>query len=181
VVLVLAVIALVNFPDALVLLRVSQLGFSATGVVAAYVLYNIAYTLLSYPAGVLADRWPRARVYAVGLSCFAVGYTGLALVDGGWLVLVLLAVYGGFNALTDGVGKAWISGLVPAASRGHAQGVFQGVSGAAVLVAGLWAGLLWEVGPGSGELPLLLSGIVGGLAAVALWSAGRRLEPVSSP
>ncbi|MDH4353424.1 MAG: MFS transporter, partial [Actinomycetota bacterium] len=177
VVVVLGVIALVNFPDALVLLRVSEVGFSASGVVAAYVLYNLSYTAVSFPAGLLSDRWPRSRVFALGLTCFAVGYTGLALADGGWVVLVLLVIYGGFNGFTDGVGKAWISGLVPAEVRGHAQGVFQGISGGAVLVAGLWAGLLWEVGPGDGQLPLLLSGIVGGLAAVGLWSAGGRLEP----
>ena len=177
VVVVLGVIALVNFPDALVLLRVSEVGFSASGVVAAYVLYNLSYTAVSFPAGLLSDRWPRSRVFALGLTCFAIGYTGLALADGGWVVLVLLVIYGGFNGFTDGVGKAWISGLVPAEVRGHAQGVFQGISGGAVLVAGLWAGLLWEVGPGDGQLPLLLSGIVGGLAAVGLWSAGGRLEP----
>jgi MFS family permease len=181
VVVVLGVIAVVNFPDALVLLRVSELGFTASGVVAAYVLYNLSYTVVSFPAGLLSDRWPRSRVFALGLVCFSVGYTGLALVGGGWVVLLLLVVYGGYNGFTDGVGKAWISALVPAQVRGHAQGVFQGISGAAVLVAGLWAGLLWEVGPGDGQLPLLLSGTVGGVAAVALWSAGGRLEPASRP
>lgn len=181
VVVVLAVIALVNFPDALVLLRVSEVGFTASGVVAAYALYNLAYAAVSYPAGALADRWPRARVYALGLTCFAVGYVGLGIVDGGWVVVLLLLVYGGFNGFTDGVGKAWISGLVPAASRGRAQGIFQGLSGAAVLVAGLWAGLLWDAGPGSGQLPLVLSGVVGGVAAAGLWAAGRRLEAAPSP
>ncbi len=90
-------------------------------------------------------------------------------------MIALLAVYGGFNACTDGVGKAWISTLVPAADRGRAQGVFQGVSGGAVLVAGLWAGLLWEFGPGNGVLPLVLAGSVAGVAAIGLAVAGRRL------
>jgi MFS family permease len=180
VVVVLGIIALVNFPDALVLLRVSELGFTAAGVVAGYVLYNLAYTVVSFPAGALADRWPRSRVYALGLTCFAVGYTGLGVVGGGWVVLLLLVVYGGFNGFTDGVGKAWVSGLVPPDVRGRAQGVFQGVSGGAVLLAGLWAGLLWDVGPGDGQLPLVLSGVIGGLAAAGLWTAGGRLEPATA-
>ena len=165
VVAVLVVIGLVNFSDTLVLLRVSELGFGTTRVVLAYVLFNAVYALGSYPAGALTDRWPRAYVYAVGLLAFAVGYLGLALVDKGPAVFVLLAVYGLFPALTDGVGKAWISSLVPAGHRGRAQGAFQALSSGAVLVAGLWAGLLWDAGRGAGTVPLLVSG-AGGLIAV---------------
>ncbi len=172
---VLGLIAIVNFPDALVLLRVSQLGFSITGVLAVYVLYNLVYGLLSYPAGVLADRLPRARIYALGLACFAVGYVGLGLVHSTGAVIALMLAYGGFNAFTDGVGKAWISSLAPAAARGHAQGVFQGLSGGAVLAAGLWAGLAWNLGPGRGAVPLVAAGSVAGVAGVALWTAGRHL------
>ncbi len=175
-ILILGLISLANFPDALVLLRVSQLGFSATEVVLAFVAYNASYALLSYPAGALADRWPRARIYAVGLVCFTIGYLGLATVDGGFAVILLLLVYGGFHALTDGVGKAWITDLVPAADRGRAQGVFQGFSGGAILLAGLWAGLLWETGPGSGTVPLVASGFVAAIGAVYLFvtSSGLR-------
>src|SRR5665647_2978460 len=161
--------------DALVLLRVSQIGFSVTGVIGAYVVYNVFYTLVSYPAGVLADRMPRARVYALGLVCFAIGYVGLGLVNGGWAVIVLLCVYGGFNGVTDGVGKAWISSLVPPTMRGRAQGVFQGFMGGSVLIAGLWAGLIWNLGPGHGVVPLIVSGAVAAVAAPLLWAAGRRL------
>ena len=39
------------------------------------------------------------------------------------------------------------------------------LSGFAVLAAGLWAGFLWGA---DGQLPLLISGIVGGVFAVAL-------------
>lgn len=163
----LVAIAVVNFSDALLLLRVMQLGFDTTQVVLAYVLFNLVYTLASYPAGVLTDRWPRPYVYAVGLIAFAIGYLGLGLVDGGPMVFVLVAVYGLFPAFTDGVGKAWISHLVPDEHRGRAQGVFQGLMSGSVLAAGLWAGLLWKAGPGDGVLPLLVAGGVG-LVAGAL-------------
>lgn len=170
---VLAGFALVNFPDTLVLLRVSQLGLSTTEVVLAYVLFNAVYTLASYPAGRLTDDLPRPVVYGVGLVAFAVAYTGLGLVDGGVAVWLLVAVYGLFPAFTDGVGKAWVSRIVPDGVRGRAQGVFQGLSGGAVLVAGLWAGLLWDVGPGRGVVPLLVSGAIGGVCAVGMLASGR--------
>lgn len=175
VVTVLVLFSVVNFPDALLLLRISELGFSATSVTVAYVLANLVYTLVSYPAGALSDRWPRSRVYALGLMCFAAGYVGLGLVGHSWLVFVLVAIYGGFNGFTDGVAKAWVTSLVPATTRGRAQGVFQGLSGGAVLVAGVWAGLAWDGGPGSGVVPLLLAGGVATLAAVWMLTGGRRL------
>jgi MFS family permease len=172
----LAVIALVNFPDALLLLRLNETGFTTMAVVATYALFNLSNALIAFPAGMLADRWPRARVYGIGLLCFAVGYLGLGLVDSGWVVVILLLVYGGFAGITDGVGKAWISGLAPPAVRGHAQGLLQGLTGGAILIAGLWAGLAWESGSGSGTTPLVISGTITIVAAVALLSLGRRLE-----
>lgn len=172
---VLVAVALVNFSDALVLLRVMDLGYSTTEVVLAYVLFNTVYTLASYPAGALADRWPRPYVYAAGLTAFGIGYLGLALVDGGPAVFVLIAIYGLFPAFTDGVGKAWIASLVPVEHVGRAQGIFQGLNSGAVLVAGTWAGLSWSAGPGEGRIPLFISGVGGLIAAVALVAARRRI------
>jgi hypothetical protein len=59
--------------------------------------------------------------------------------------------------------------MVGADQQGSAQGVFQGASGFAVLAAGLWAGFLWGT---DGRLPLLISGIAGGVFAVGLLIAG---------
>jgi MFS family permease len=165
---VLVTIAVVNFSDTLVLLRVIELGYSTTQMVLAYVVFNAVYTLGSYPAGVLTDRWPRPLVYGVGLLAFGGAYLGLGLVHRGPMVFVLAALYGLFPAFTDGVGKAWISSLVPRAHQGRAQGVFQSLNSGAVLVAGLWAGLLWRVGAGDGTLPLTIAGVVGLVAAVAM-------------
>ena len=172
---VLVGIAIVNFPDALLLLRVSELGFTTTQVVLAYVAYNVVYTLGSYPAGAWSDRLPRPLVYGIGLIAFAVAYAGLGLVGHSAWVFVLVAAYGLFPAFTDGVGKAWISHLVPDEHRGRAQGVFQSLSNGAVFVAGLWAGLTWTLGPGAGVVPLLVSGVCALIAGVGLVLARDRL------
>ena len=155
----------VNFPDALLLLRLNEIGFGVVGVILAYVGYNLVYAVGSFPAGVLADRLPRPAVFGFGLVFFAVGYIGLGLTTNTVAACVLIAMYGLFTAFTDGVGKAWVSSLVGADRQASAQGVFQGASGLAVLAAGLWAGLLWGA---DGRSPLLISGVVGGLFAIAL-------------
>jgi len=155
VIVTLGAFGLVNFPDALLLLRARALGLGVAGVIGAYVVYNTAYAALSYPAGALSDRWRPAVVYAFGLCCFGVGYLGLAVVDRSVWVWPLLFVYGGFTACTDGVGKAWVSRLSHPGAQGRAQGIYQGATGGATLMAGLWAGALWG---GTGRLPLTVSG-----------------------
>ncbi len=171
---VLALFGLVNFPDALLLLRAHDLGLSTAGVIAAYMAYNAVYAAASYPAGALSDRLPRHRVFALGLLFFAVGYLGLGLTNSPALVFVLLPLYGLFAACTDGVGKAWVSGLAPEGRQSGAQGLYQALSGGGVLVAGLWAGLAWNE---SGTLPLLVSGSVALVAAAVLATAGASLLP----
>ncbi|MFF2809552.1 MFS transporter [Streptomyces sp. NPDC058000] len=151
----LTLFALVNFPDALLLLRAHQLGLSTAAVIAAYALYNLTYAAASYPAGALSDRLPRRTVYALGLLFFAAGYLGLAYAHQNWQVFTVLALYGGFNACTDGVGKAWISTLVPDHAQGTAQGLSQALTGIGVLAAGIWAGLAWN---DNGRTPLATFG-----------------------
>jgi MFS family permease len=168
---VLVLFGLVNFPDALLLLRLNEIGFSVVEVILAYVTYNAVYAIVSYPAGVLADRIPRPAVFGLGLAFFAIGYTGLGLTADTVAAWLLIGVYGVFTGCTDGVGKAWISSLIPSELQGSAQGVFQGASGFAVLAAGLWAGFLWGA---DGRLPLLISGIAGGVFALGLLVVGLR-------
>jgi MFS family permease len=165
---VLVLFGLVNFPDALLLLRLNKIGFSVVEVILAYVTYNAVYAVASYPAGLLADRIPRPAVFGIGLAFFAIGYTGLGLTTDTLTAWLLIGVYGLFTACTDGVGKAWISSLVGPDVQASAQGVFQGASGFAVLGAGLWAGFLWGA---DGRVPLLISGVVGGVFAVGLLGA----------
>jgi MFS family permease len=170
----LTVFGLVNIPDALLLLRAHDLGLSTGGVLLAYIAYNIVYAVGAYPAGALSDRLPRHLVFAVGLGLFAVGYIGLGLATQSWLVFVFLPLYGGFAACTDGVGKAWIASLAPTGAQARAQGTYQGLSGGAVLVAGLWAGLAWG---GNGAVPLTVAGLVAAFMAVVMVTHGRAFIP----
>lgn len=172
VVTVLGLFSLVNFPDALLLLRLNEIGFGVTGVILAYVGYNLVYTVVSFPAGVIADRLTPRTVVAVGLLVFAIAYFGLGVTENHLAAWLLLGGYGAYTGLTDGVGKAWVSRLLPARSQGTGQGVFQGILGGGVLVAGVWAGLAWN---GDGHLPLMVSGVAAGVIGLTLLVVPRRL------
>jgi MFS family permease len=164
---------LINFPDALLLLRAHELGLTTAGVIAAYIAYNIVYAAGAYPAGALSDRVPRHRIFALGLAFFALGYVGLGLIRTPWLVFIILPLYGGFAACTDGVGKAWVSSLADPDRQGGAQGLYQALSGGSILAAGIWAGLAWH---GDGTMPLLISGFAAAVLAAALFMFGSNLS-----
>jgi MFS family permease len=172
---VLSLFALVNFPDALLILRARALGLGVTEVIGAYCLYNLTYAVLSYPAGAVSDRLPRRVVFASGLVVFAVAYTGLGAVTTSAWVWVLFPVYGAYTALTEGVGRAWIVDVAPATARGYALGLQQGIAGGATILAGLWAGLAWH---GTGRIPLTVSGIATGALALAVFVGGGRMARV---
>jgi MFS family permease len=168
VVAVLTIFSLVNFPDALLMLRLHDIGFSLAMTILAYATYNVVYAFFSYPAGALSDRLPRSRIYAVGLAFFALGYLGLGLTRNTMLAWIILCAYGMFAACTDGVGKAWASSLASPALQGRAQGTYQGFTGVATVIAGVWAGLAWE---GTGVIALCASGAAAGAFALWLWVA----------
>jgi MFS-type transporter involved in bile tolerance (Atg22 family) len=57
---------------------------------------------------------------------------------------MLFICYGLFFALTEGVEKAFVADLVPAAKTGTAFGLYNFVIGIAALPASLICGLLWQ-------------------------------------
>jgi MFS family permease len=173
-VVVLGIFALANFSDAFLILRAKDLGLGFVSIVGAYALYNAVYAALSYPAGNLSDRVPRRLVFAGGLVAFAVAYVGLGLAHTGGWVWVLLPLYGAYTALTDGVARAWVTDVAPAATVGSGLGYYHALTGVGVLVAGVWAGFAWGAG---GRTPLLVSGAVVGVLAVVLALGGRALDP----
>ena len=172
------VFCLVNFSDALLLLRATELGFGVVGVSLVYVLYNLSYAALSYPAGVASDRLSRRVVFGMGLVAFALAYLALGVVtDKVWL-WVIFPVYGCYTALTDGVSRAWVADLVPRSETATALGVYGGITGVGALIASVWAGLAWGA---SGRLPLVVAGSVALVVAAVMLAAGPALSRPTAP
>ncbi len=140
----LVVFGLGNSSDAFLLLRAHDLGLTEVQVILAYASYNVVYAALSTPVGRRSDRVGRLPLFRGGLLVFAAVYLGFGLAPGAWAVWPLLAVYGVYMALTDGIGKALVVDLVPPSVRGKALGYSQALNGAAVLIAGITAGELWD-------------------------------------
>ena len=165
----LVAIQLTNIPDALLLLQLHQIGFSAKGVVASYMLFSAVSALLAYPAGAFSDKLNPRFVYAIGLLFFSCGYITLGLTQNHLLAVIAIVVYGVFPALTDGVGKAWIASMSPPEHRGRIQGVYQSSMNFAILGAGIWGGAAWA--SNGIQWPLVIAGVgalIGSLVLVTI-------------
>lgn len=164
------VFSIANSSDTFLLLRAAHLGLAPWEVVLAYALYSLVYTLVSYPAGALSDRVGRWRLVALGWAIYAGAYFGLAVTAHAAAVWPLLAVYGVYIALTDGVGKALLADHAPRERRGLALGLFYMASGVTTLASSVIAGALWDrVGPAA---PFWFGGLAA-LAALALLAVVR--------
>lgn len=135
--------ALANSSDTFLLLRSHQLGFSDFSVVLAYALYNVTYTVISYPAGSLSDKIGRWAVIGAGWLLYAVVYGGFASATT-WSLWPLFALYGVYMGIATGTTKALVADYAPAELRGSALGLFYTASGVVTIAASFIAGFLWD-------------------------------------
>jgi len=137
------IFALGNSSDAFLILRAQNLGLSVTLVVLAYVLFNFTYAIFSTPAGIISDKIGSKKVLFSGFLLFSIIYLLFGLTNNSLVLWLLFPFYGIYMALTEGVGKAYISNLVPEEKSGTAFGVYQTTIGLCAFFASLIAGLFW--------------------------------------
>jgi MFS family permease len=164
------VFSLGNSSDLFLILRAQNLGLGPGLAPALGFVFNVVYTLLSWPAGKLSDRIPRRILIILGYTVYAAVYLGFAMARSVRAVWLLMPAYGLYYGLTEGVMKAWISDLVPSERRASVYGVFNWVAGVTLFPASLVAGWMWQ--RYSPATPFYFSAALASTAAVLLALAG---------
>jgi MFS family permease len=171
-----AIFTLARFSEAFLLLRAQSVGLPLTLVPVVLVVMNVVYTATAWPAGALSDRIGRYGVVTVGFAVLILADLALAIGPGIAMVMVGVALWGLHMGLTQGLLAALVADTAPDNLRGTAFGMFNLVSGLAMLAASVIAGALWEV---AGPAGTFLAGA--GFTALALaalpfvrWRAARR-------
>lgn len=143
-----AVFVLARFSEAFLVFKAQISGVPLALIPLVMVAMNIVYAACAYPFGKLSDRMSHSTMLAFGLVALIMSDLTLAAGDH-WLGLgVGVALWGVHMGMTQGLLATMVAATAPADLRGTAYGFFNLVSGIAMLLASVVAGLLWDyVGP----------------------------------
>ena len=170
VVTVATVFTFARFSEAFLLLRAQSVGLPLMLVPVVLVIMNIAYAFSAYPVGALSDRIDRMTILLVGLFVLLVADLILAFAAGVMAVLLGAMLWGLHMGFTQGLLAALVADTAPAELRGTAFGVFNLVTGLALVLASLIAGALWDA---AGPQATFLAGAAFTVLTLGL-IAGRR-------
>ncbi|RYF78655.1 MAG: MFS transporter [Comamonadaceae bacterium] len=166
------VFTLARFSEAFLILRAQSAGLPPMWAPAVLVVMGVAYSLSAYPAGVLSDRRPRLDVLLAGLVLLIAADLVLAFVPGLAGLAVGVALWGLHMGFTQGLFNALIADSAPADLRGTAFGMFHLLTGVALLLASVIAGVLWDAVGFRGTF--VCGALITALTAIGLLVARRR-------
>ena len=139
-----AVFTLARFSEAFLVLRAQDVGFALGLVPMVFVIMNAVYALVAYPAGVAADRFSPRSLLILGLALLVAADLVLAAATSPWAALAGAALWGIHMGLTQGLLSKLVADNAPPDLLGTAFGVFNLMSGGALLLASVIAGALWS-------------------------------------
>ncbi len=170
---VLAVVTLFslgNSSDMFLVLRAGNIGIPASRAPLLGLVFNIMFTLVSWPAGKFSDRFSRSAIGASGYLVFAIVYFVFALAPSQLAIWLAMAFYGLFYALTNAVLKALVVESVDGDVRGRALGIYSFLTSVTTLLSSVITGALWKLyGP---AVPFYFSAGIATVAAAALLAHG---------
>lgn len=139
-----ALFTLARFSEAFLILRAQQAGMAVTWLPLVMVLLALFYLLSAYPVGRYSDRVGRTGLLGIGLGLLIIADLLLAVDGSVLLVLLGVALWGLHLGFSQGILAAMVADSAPAELRGTAFGVFNLLSGLAMLIASGLAGWLWQ-------------------------------------
>lgn len=139
-----AVFTLARFSEAFLVLRAQQSGIRLAWVPLVMVVMSLVYSLSAYPFGKLSDRMSHRALLSMGLLVLIAADLVLASSSHWVSVLLGVSLWGLHMGLTQGLLATMVADAAPDHLRGTAFGFFNLMSGLALLVASVLAGLLWD-------------------------------------
>lgn len=136
--------SLARFSNAFIVLRAADVGVAAAMVPMVMVLMNIAFSLSSYPFGLISDHIKPSMLLMVGLILLIFSDLVFASADTPYGILLGVILFGLHLGATQGIFATLVASVADSDRRATAFGLFNFFSGIALLVAGVFAGFLWE-------------------------------------
>jgi len=167
-----AVFTLARFSEAFLVLRAQDVGLELSFVPFVMIIMNVTYAGMAYPAGIAADRISHSKLLFLGLVLLIAADLVLGFAASPLMVFAGSALWGLHMAFTQGLLSKLVADTTPAELLGTGFGIFNLVSGGALLLASVIAGALWN---SLGASATFLAGAAfAAVAAVGLLAASRR-------
>lgn len=140
-----------NFAPTLLILRAQQLltpihgaNLAGTYSVGLYTFSNIVYALVSYPIGVMADKYSKKTILSIGYLLFGVLCFGFMCATGSFYSLFpLFALSGIYTAIIESSQPALASTLIADDQHGAGFGLMSSIDGLGDFLSSIVVGLLW--------------------------------------
>lgn len=167
-----------NSSDMFLVMRAQNVGIPVSLAPLLGLVFNVTYTLGSWPAGWFSDHFSRRWIAAVGYLIFAAVYFVFGRAPSVLAIWIMMAVYGLYYALTQPVLKALVVDTVAKEVRGRALGVYFFATSVATLAASLITGELWK--QYGAAFPFYLSAGLAMISALMLTVSPRPLQKRSA-
>lgn len=138
-----AVFTLARFSEAFLVLRARDIGLGLGYIPVVMIVMNVFYAGAAYPAGAAADRVSHRTLLFLGLALLIAADLVLAFASSALLVFAGSALWGLHMAFTQGLLSKLVADTAPVELLGTGFGIFNLVSGGALLLASVIAGSLW--------------------------------------
>jgi MFS family permease len=126
-------------------LRAKELGLKVTLIPILWLVYNLAGSLTATPLGSLSDKIGRKKTVVLGFLFYSTVYWGFAFANTQILLWFLMALYGCYYGLSEGVLRAYVADLVEDSSvLATVYGIYNTVVGIFIFPASFIMGILWQ-------------------------------------
>ena len=170
--------SLARFSEGFLILKGIDIGLSEAMSPLTLAIFNLAYVVLAYPAGILSDRVPPRTILMSGIVVLIAGNLVLARAEGFTGLVIGTILWGAHMALTQGIFSRMIADSAPDGLRATSFGAFYFVTGIAGLLASLGAGWLWDSEGASATF--YTSAMLAAVALAMLGLLGDRSETASA-
>ncbi|MCS7205404.1 MAG: MFS transporter [Leptospiraceae bacterium] len=135
--------ALGNSSDQFLFIKAHHLSIQLNEILLGYLVFNLSYGFLAYPAGKLSDKIQRKYVIALGYGIFSITYFFISKIQSKEEFFISMFFYGVYKGLTEGVEKAYLTDIAgdwKASVLGYQSFLY----GVGLFFASLIGGIFWN-------------------------------------
>jgi MFS family permease len=174
---VLEIFAVGAYNFSFILLDARALGVQGNFIALVYTLLNLATVIISFPAGILADRVGKLPVLLLSFLVFMGTSLAGVLLSGYWVFGFLIGIfYGSYLSISDTVQRAMIPDFTRPELKGTAYAFYYTIIAIGSLIANSVFGALWtSIGSGAAFSFSIATSAVAAVALMMFTFRGRIL------